>query len=261
MDEHNQLAENGIENANDVHRVAIRVPPFWPKEPALWFAQVEAQFALAKITRDETKFHYVIANLEAGHAAEVRDIIVAPPAEGKYERIKNELVSRSSISAEQRIRRLLEGEELGDRKPSQFLRHLRRLAENSVNDEVLRALWIDRLPVNTQAILATQDNATLDSAAALADKISEVIRPQVSAVAGAREDDSLKREVETLRARIEQLTSNGPDGEKPRRRARSRSRSRPRQAGMCWYHDRFRGKARKCVPPCNFAAGNDKGSR
>jgi hypothetical protein len=44
-----------------INRVVIRVPPFWPEKPALWFAQLEGQFALWNITQDSTKFYYVIS--------------------------------------------------------------------------------------------------------------------------------------------------------------------------------------------------------
>jgi hypothetical protein len=32
------------------------LPPFWPKQPAMWFAQAEAQFALAGISNERLKF-------------------------------------------------------------------------------------------------------------------------------------------------------------------------------------------------------------
>lgn len=32
------------------------MPPFWPEEPALWFAQIKSQFAITEITADTTKF-------------------------------------------------------------------------------------------------------------------------------------------------------------------------------------------------------------
>ena len=43
-----------------IHRVTVKLPPFWFEKPALWFAQAEAQFAVAGITRDDTMYNYVI---------------------------------------------------------------------------------------------------------------------------------------------------------------------------------------------------------
>ncbi|KAJ8911572.1 hypothetical protein NQ315_008915 [Exocentrus adspersus] len=153
----------------------VQVPPFWPERPAIWFAQLEGQFELAGITADKTKFYYVTSNLDQKAALEVEDIITTPPATGKYQKIKDEICKRLSVSQEQRIRQLLEGEEIGDRTPSQFLRHLRNLAGSSsiVPDDFLRTIWVSRLPRTMQAILATQDSADLNKVAELADKIKE----------------------------------------------------------------------------------------
>ena len=124
------------------------------------------------------------------YASEVEDIItiISPPATNKYTTLKTELIRRLSLSQDQRVRQLLAQEELGDRKPSQFLRHLRSLAGSSrLEDSILRTLWLQRLPTHVQQILQTQAHQPLDSQAAMADTICEVasiptIAPPVAAV-------------------------------------------------------------------------------
>ena len=90
----------------------MRVPPFWPDRPELWFAQAEAQFNLASVTSEKTKFNYVISQLEYRHAAEVEDII-SPPADEPYSTLKTEVVCRLSSSRDQRVRQILTHEEMG----------------------------------------------------------------------------------------------------------------------------------------------------
>ena len=46
-----------------------------------------------------------------------------------------------------RVRKLLEGEEIEDRIPSQFLRQLKYPADTSDNEFFLQNLWITRLQV------------------------------------------------------------------------------------------------------------------
>ena len=70
--------EQPPESTSCINRVDIRVPPFWPEKPAVWFAQLEGQFALSNITQDSTKFYYVISQLENKYAAEVEDVITTP---------------------------------------------------------------------------------------------------------------------------------------------------------------------------------------
>ena len=43
-----------------INCISIRVP-FWPEKPAVWFTQLEGQFALSNITQDATKFYYIIS--------------------------------------------------------------------------------------------------------------------------------------------------------------------------------------------------------
>ena len=111
-----------------IYRAAVRLPHFWPDRPGLWFAQAEAQFALASVTSDKTKFNYVIYQLEYRHAAEVLDVIISPPADEAYTTLKTELVRHLSSSCDQHIRQLLTHEDMGDRKPYQFLLQLLTLS-------------------------------------------------------------------------------------------------------------------------------------
>jgi hypothetical protein len=131
----------------EVSRVAER--------PALWFAQAETQFFLAGVNSEKTKFFHVISQLDHRYTAEVEDIITSSPERDPYTTLRTELVQRLSPSREQRIRQLLTFEEMGDRKPSQFLRHLRGLAPD-LPEDFLYTIWSSRLPPNILTILAGQ---------------------------------------------------------------------------------------------------------
>ncbi|XP_050508045.1 uncharacterized protein LOC126885507 [Diabrotica virgifera virgifera] len=256
-----------------VDRISVKIPPFWPNDPEIWFLQVENQFTLANIKSDATKFNYIVANLDTAYILEVRDIIVSPPATERYAKLKSELIKRLSASQKQKIKRLLEHEELGDRRPSQFLRHLQSLAGTTVPDNIVRSLWLGRLPASTQAILATQAKAGLDAVAELADTISEAIAPraQISEASNALESaiEKMTAELAEMKIQLSSL-SNAQAQANTYRRNRSNSRGRPyprdrscsreRNSDICWYHYRFGDQAQKCSPPCK-QQGNVAGSR
>ncbi|KAH9639461.1 hypothetical protein HF086_005406 [Spodoptera exigua] len=147
----------------------IKVPPFSPEDPELWFALLEGQFCTYDITDDVIKFNNVTNNLSVEYGKTVKDIILNPPARNRYDKIKSELIKRLSASHERKIKQLLTNEELGDRRPSQFLRHLQDLAGPSVPDDFLRSIWSNRLPHNIQTVLASQPTHSLEQLADLAD--------------------------------------------------------------------------------------------
>lgn len=248
-----------------VQRIAIRLPTFWFDKPAVWFSQAEAQFALANIRTEITKYYHVISNLDIRAASEVEDIINAPPVELPYTNLRRTLIERLSASEEQRVRQLLHDEELGDRKPSQFLRHLKSLAGPTiVQPNLLRQLWLRRLPTQVQTVLTARPELSLEQISDLADKIVEVSTfPAVHAATHTpgevctSTNTNILSALEKLNLEVSELRSHR-DQKPQQSRNRSRQRSRSRSDKLCWYHSRFGDKARKCIPPCE---GNDKDSQ
>lgn len=264
----NKLECEGIQNPPlEVNRVSIRTPPFSKDRPALWFASLEAQFSINQITRESTKFSYAISLLDTNCACEVEDIIISPPQIDPYTTLKKAIISRFSDSYEEKIRRLLEKEQIGDRKPTSFLRHLRSLAGPAFPDQLLRSIWSSRLPRQLQVVLAAQRIDQLGELAELADTLMD-IQAQPNEVCSttvyaspAQEPNAiaaLQQQVAELTRAVAALTATGgPSGVRSRgrsaNRSRSRSRSRPRNPDLCWYHDRYANKAQKCTQPCTWS--------
>ena len=80
-------------------------------------------------------FDYVITSLSPEVATEICDLILAPTGEDQYDAHKAQLIQRTGISEQCRLQQLLGTEELGDRKPSQFLRRLQQLAGDTVRSD------------------------------------------------------------------------------------------------------------------------------
>lgn len=264
-------AEDRTFTPSDICRVGVRLPPFWPEEPAVWFAQIEGSFALSRIKDDETKYFYVSAQLEHRYAAEVKDILVNPPATGKYETLKSELIKRLSASREKEVTQLLMHEELGDRRPSQFLRHLRHLAGRNIPDDFIRTIWTSRLPASLQTVIASQPESTLQALADLADKVHDLVpqTPQVASTDAGNGSllEKLASEVAELSRQVKVLSMNANRSRSRDRHAaqnkkgRTRSRSSYRKYPNCFYHSKYGDSARTCIKPCDFYQGKVNGSR
>jgi hypothetical protein len=260
----------------EVSRVAVRLPPFYSEEPEVWFASAEAQFTLAGITEEKTKFYYVLSQLDYRYVKEVRDLVISPPHQDPYTKLKTEMLNRLSPSREKRTRQLLTCEEMGERKPSQFLRHLRNL-DSDVPDRLLRIIWTSRLPSNVQVALAGMPEIELDTAALCADRIFEAIFP--AALAPATDNTEVLNRIEELSREVEKLSAsqsncrhwdhrtgsrntsyNTRDRRSNSRNHRRGNRSHSRDGTtttICWYHSRFGANAKKCSHRCTY---NKKGN-
>ncbi|XP_035222917.1 uncharacterized protein LOC118195696 [Stegodyphus dumicola] len=147
---------------------AVKITIYNPIDPALWFAMCEATFALAApkpITDWKTKFNYCVTHLPPEIAALVRDIILPEHTDASYENLKAAITELCDESSTSEIRKLLTGEQLRDRKPSELLRVMTKRAEKyNVLDSLLLELFMHQMPPNIQSILASVES--LDSSKA-----------------------------------------------------------------------------------------------
>ncbi|GBM46297.1 hypothetical protein AVEN_87993-1 [Araneus ventricosus] len=184
-----------------VARVSFKAPPFWKQNPKLYFAQIESQFAIAGITKDETKYHHVVAAIETDVIAQVSDIISNPSEELKYEALKKRMIEQFADSETHWLKLLLQELQLGDDRPTQLLCKMRDLS-SKVPEDLLKNLWLQRLPTAVQQILAVS-TGDLDALAKMADKVLEVtdsssIHLVEGPNGGCKDCHTLRRQIEEL---------------------------------------------------------------
>ncbi|BHF85614.1 hypothetical protein SprV_1002878300 [Sparganum proliferum] len=96
-------------------------------------------------------------------------------ADEPYTRLKEAIIQRVAKSANLMLRELFTQVELGDQTPSQLMRHMRSLlAGRDMDDAIFREIWLEKLPVPMQQVLAMLDSKTpLEKLATHADRIKE----------------------------------------------------------------------------------------
>ncbi|KAH9640026.1 hypothetical protein HF086_008121 [Spodoptera exigua] len=260
---------------SDVATISLpaRLPPFWRQNPRLWFAQFEAAVAASKIG-EEQKFNLVVPLLGNNDLEQIADIILSPPASGKYSTLKERLISTYQESDHRQLQKLLSGLELGDQKPSQLLRKMRDLSGKLLSDEALKVMWLNQLPAQIRAVLSVNTESSLEMLAVMADKMMEHFEPasvNVVSTTTACQDNLqialLTKQIEKLTLEIAELRTNQQNyRHSPRfpHRNRSRSHSRSRQHNIkpgdpnwvCRYHYKFGDQARKCESPCSKKRAN-----
>ena len=104
----------------------FRAPTFLEHKIKVWFSLLEAQFVTAQITDDDIRYCKTISCLTEKAICQLEDILVAPPETDKYTDLKTKMIERFTESDSSRVRKLMEGELMGDRKPSEFFAALNR---------------------------------------------------------------------------------------------------------------------------------------
>lgn len=229
----------------------------------MWFAQAEAQFALANVVQDQTKFYHIVAKVDQSILCHISDLVANPPATDKYLTVKTRLIKRFEVSPQGKLEQLLGSCDMGDLRPTHMLAKMQELATGlNVNEDLLKMLFLQRMPGNVKAILAISDGS-LAKLAEMADKMIESspnvsvvsTNSQLQQVAAASKhpvspsQNDLQEQIDFLSAEIRRL----------RTRSASRSRSASRldrlsnAAEICWYHRKFGKNANTCRQPCQFS--------
>lgn len=248
-------------NANEFR--LLKMSTFWHKQPKLWFAQLESEFLVFRIRSENIKYNTVVRHLDEQALVAVSEIVENPPETDKYIQLKNLLINRFTDSEEKRLRQLLAGIELNDKKPSELLREIKQLAGGSIAENVLHSIWLQRLPARIQATLAVVEGSPLVKLAELADKIIDrdsglQVATIASPVASTSSSfDDLERRIATLEVRHKRDRSRFRNRSQKRYRSSSRnynnSKKDKNKDQICFYHKKFGDNAKKCVIPCSMS--------
>ena len=192
---------------------------------------MEKYFGVAGIHDDEKAL--ALSILELQYLAKIEITVTNLPATGQYEKLKSELIRTLTESDSAKVERLVEREEMGDRKPSQFYNDLKKLASPLASDEFILNLWWNHLPDRIKEVLAAVDDTNIEKLTRTADKIDEAYNRngqrahKVVTIAEPPaphecKNDALAAEVSKLREQIKALGIGGYH--RPRRRSNSLTR-------------------------------------
>jgi hypothetical protein len=238
--------------------VAVRLPPFWAERPAVWFAQAEAQFSLAGISSERTKFYYVISQLDQRYAAEVEDF-TSPPQQNPYSKLRTELLKRLSLSREKCAHRFSGSTRwaITSRRSSS--------GTSEASSQTCRTTFCERsgpvgFPRKCRPLLpACHPEVDLDAAVDCADRIIETVpSPALASIGQPTDNNEILRRIEELSRWVAVLSAerdsrsssrdrpssfrdpNSSRRDRPssprNRRPYNRSPSRHDTSTTCWYH-------------------------
>lgn len=254
-----------------IHAPRLNPPSMEDTNIETYFMSLEFWFAASGIgsLHDTRKYNIVMAQVPPNKLTELRSIIDGTPAVDKYAYIKTKLIGYFADSQQRRLQRVLSDMPLGDKKPSQLLNEMKRVAGSALSETVLIDLWASRLPPHAQAAVIASRGDAADKTT-IADAIVESLdlrningvelrKPamapdHVPETAANDPISDLRKEIAELSRRIENVLPN----RRYRGRSVSRSNSPSRRSfirrdfstGPCWFHRKFGSEARKCRKPC-----------
>ena len=131
-----------------------------------------------------------------------------------------------------------------------------------VQPNLLRHIWLRRLPTHVQTVLANRPELSLEQISDLADEIVEIFPlstvhavPNTSCQIDTSDNNNILDAIKQLSLEVDELRSrHNQKPQRPRSRSRQNSSNRSRKSTdsserLCWYHTRFGKKSRKCIFP------------
>lgn len=248
-------------------RSSIRPPPFWPRNPACWFLQLESYFNTSKIFDDNMQFDLVVQTLESSVVERVQDLLetrVPIPGLSLYQTMKSRLLREFALTEGERVAAFNQAV-LGDKRPSGFLRDLQRYAGDNFPPSTVRHYFIRGLPAYVQATLIARPDLRNEDLAFLADNIMLTIShapkdpPQVilstqtsaPAIASTTTTTTTASSDFTRESQLEKTIRGLQETVAALRRTdRHPTSSSPAKDSVCWYHTKFGNRAKRCNQPC-----------
>ena len=154
--------------SGSVMHASIKPPAFMDTAVEGWFAIMDAQFHLARITSAQSKFYHVLAALPPDTVSRLAPDVLS---KATFEDLKQAVINLYAQSKPELFERLISKTQMTGR-PSTFLHELRDTASKvGVSDDLVRHKMIKSLPPSVGAVLAAQRDLTLTQLGQLADEL------------------------------------------------------------------------------------------
>jgi hypothetical protein len=249
---------------------AVKLPPFWPHAPALWFSQAECQFIVRGVEDEFHRYCLVVSVLPHESLRLVADIVETPPATQQYTAIKERLLASHQLTGYQRAEKLFAMPALGARKPSDLMAAMLEICpRGEEKTELFACLYLQRLPRELRILLARADHKDPKALADEADKLWGMhVTPADQLAALAIDVEQPEGTLTVMRPAADAARGRsgrgrrgrnaGGGGQRPPMESQA-SREARLTAGLCIKHWRYGDQANSCVQPCSWSGNGQAG--
>jgi hypothetical protein len=260
----------------DTSKKDLKLPAFWAESPASWFLYAESRFRLRDVTSEIQKFDNLVAALPRESVRLVLDVLDNPSTTAPYTQLKTRLLASHEITDFQRIEKLHQMGDLGDKKPSELLASMLELCPRVHEaNKFFLFLFLQRLPAKLRVLLGDNEEADPRDLAVKADRLWAMhAHRQVGSVAAIE-----PVEESNPVAAVQQGQRNRNNGRSRYQRGRGGLRGNGRQSsagqqaasvpgaadapvtpaalarsssGLCHAHLTYGDNAYRCEAPCSW---------
>jgi len=238
----------------------VKLPRFWPRAPEAFFEQAEASFRTHGVVDSHSMYDSLVQALPLEVVEDSIDILRRCRDSVKpYELLKGELIRRHIPSTNARLEDILSQSQIGNRKPSEFYRHMANMAASAPEmfpEGLIRSLWCRRLPDLVQLQVLPHLEGVLDRILAIADAAHEVSRKNtgVFSIDNSASATSAKMEekIEKLQAEVEKISFRPNEKNSPKKSIWKKGRqgksppARDPAPKLCYPHYRYGKEAFNC---------------
>lgn len=220
------VEEDPVQN---VAAVQVKLPPFWPSKPKLWFTRAEGQFHLRGIKSELTKFHHVLAMMSQETMETVEKAIDDPDPTSAYTDLKKALIARHGPHKVTQIMNFALSHPIPQGSdPLKVKDQVESFGFTEIDQEV--GLFLAKMPDSIRHDLLkdadTYEDLTECAMAARRLMGKSGYEPHsVQAISAAPQNSRFFKKKESYR-------------------------SHTQQQGICWKHVKFGDRAHSCVKPC-----------
>lgn len=235
-----------------IQAITAKLPDFYQHNPEGWFINADAQFALTKITEEQTKFYHAVRALDPKTSEEIQYFLNEQCQRNDrdstpYTNLKAQLLKVYGRSKTSKMSELLSMHSFNENGAESTLRRMRVLCTDM--DTMLQCKLLSMASPMARTSVASHEFKTAEELATALDEASE--RERFTATMSQSAVSS------TSQPTVPPTSAQNYDVAATTKRFlpnKSKQSDNSTDRNLCYYHDRFGYKARKCTgAPCKFA--------
>ncbi|CAH2020550.1 unnamed protein product [Acanthoscelides obtectus] len=182
--------------------ISLHFPPYNAENPALWFRQIESSFYCSDIKDEIMKYHILVSRLEPCVVELMQEFLLTTSGDIGLTNQYNQM--KSKIIGLQKTKNELDKQQIGDRTPSEFLRHLQHIASKNplFPMHLIKAIWVASVGPYVKNVLLSDPNAAFEKLGFIADGIDCGIADVLISSEGSTGSEEISQETKKLQDEI-----------------------------------------------------------